>query len=454
MRTCRRTVSSPPDTEDAAAESTGVLGLGSGVGIVVASMVGAGVFLSAGFMAQNLTAGWILVAWVVGALLAMAGARTYAEVSILIPRSGGEYRYLSELIHPAVGYLAGWASLLVGFSAPMAISAYSAAAFTNTVIDGGDPRIAGSLLIAVIAVFHCIGYETSKWSQNVLVIIKSTLLLAFVAMGLGAGQTRWPTWVPASGTTEFAPVAFATSLFFVSYAFSGWNAAVYAAEEFRRPRRDVPAAMLIGCGLVGVVYLVVNWVLVANLTPERAQIVFNYEEARVTIGHLVAQDILGDAGSAVMSSGIAIALVSSTSAMLLVGPRVYAEMARDGFLPSILAGRPGAPPRAAVALQAVLAIALLHLHTVGELLSNVAGILVVFSTLVAIGLFVRARHADTTLPQPRRPALLAAGVYIASSAWMLFNAFKSQTGLLPWLGVVAVAGLGAYSATVRARSSR
>ena len=102
----------------------GFLDLGSGVGLVVANMIGAGVFLSAGFMAQDLTAGWILVAWIVGGMLAMAGARTYAEVSVLIPRSGGEYRYLSELVHPAVGYLAGWASLLVGFSAPMAISAW------------------------------------------------------------------------------------------------------------------------------------------------------------------------------------------------------------------------------------------------------------------------------------------------------------------------------------------
>ena len=98
------------------------------MGLVVANMVGAGVFLSAGFMARELSAGWILVAWIVGGLLALAGARTYAEASILIPESGGEYRYLSELIHPSVGFLAGWASLLVGFSAPVAISAYGAAA--------------------------------------------------------------------------------------------------------------------------------------------------------------------------------------------------------------------------------------------------------------------------------------------------------------------------------------
>jgi len=453
VRDSRQPVTSPSNSSEAAADVEGVLGLGSGIGIVVASMVGAGVFLSAGFMAQNLTAGWILVAWIVGALLAMAGARTYAEVSILIPRSGGEYRYLSELIHPAVGYLAGWASLLVGFSAPMAISAYSAAAFANTVVQGGDARIGASVLIVAIAILHSVGYRTSTWAQNALVSLKGALVLAFVAMGMAGGQSAWPTWTPASGATGFAPAAFATSLFFVSYAFSGWNAAVYAAEEFKHPRRDVPAAMLIGCSLVGVAYLVVNWVLVANLTPERAQVVFDYEQARVTVGHLVAQDILGDTGSAVMSSGIALALVSSTSAMLLVGPRVYAEMARDGFLPAVLAGQRGAPPRGSVALQAVLAIALLHLHSVGELLSNVAGVLVVFSTLVAVGLLVRARRGSDAMPRPRPGALVAACIYIASSGWMLYNAFKAHTGLLPWLGVVAVAGLAAFAVT-RGRAER
>ena len=430
----------------------GFLDLGSGVGLVVANMIGAGVFLSAGFMAQELSAGWILAAWLVGALLAMAGARTYAEASILIPRSGGEYRYLSELIHPAVGYLAGWASLLVGFSAPMAISAYAAAAFSFAVFGPGEPRLGATAVIIVLTLFHSLGLNLSKWTQNGLVIVKGLLVLGFVSLGLSVGNNEWPTWVPATGSAEFAPLPFATSLFFVAYAFSGWNAAAYTAEEFRNPKRDVPRAMLIGCAVVGVVYLLVNWVLVANLTPERARVVFSYEEARVTLGHLVARDLLGDVGSNIMSMGISIVMLSSVSAMLLVGPRVYAEMARDGFLPAALRGKPGVPPRASIVIQGVLAIVLLHLHTIGELLSNVAGVLVLFSALVAVGLFF-VRHHKPHLPAPRKPALVAAAVYAASSIWMLYNAFEAQTSLLPWLGVLAVVGLGGYFVTVRRRNA-
>ncbi len=430
----------------------GFLDLASGIGLVVANMIGAGVFLSAGFMAQDLSAGWILVAWLVGALLAMAGARTYAEAAVMIPRSGGEYRYLSELIHPAVGYLAGWASLLVGFSAPMAISAYGAAAFSFAVLERGDPRLGATALIVVLTLFHSLGLKLSKWTQNGLVLLKGVLVLGFVGLGLSAGSNEWPAWVPASGSSALAPLPFATSLFFVAYAFSGWNAAAYTAEEFRKPKRDVPRAMLIGCALVGAVYLLVNWVLVANLTPERARVVFSYEEARVTLGHLVAQDFLGEAGSGLMSFGISIAMLSSVSAMLLVGPRVYAEMARDGYLPAALRGRPGAPPRASIVIQGLLAVALLHLHTVGELLSNVAGVLIVFSALVAVGLFfVKARKPQ--LPAPRRGALFAAAVYAGSSIWMLYNAFAAQTSLLPWLAVLCVVGLAAYAITVRRRAA-
>jgi len=423
----------------------GFLDLWSGVGLVVANMIGAGVFLSAGFMAQELSAGWILTAWIVGALLAMAGARTYAEAAVLIPRSGGEYRYLSELLHPAIGYVAGWASLLVGFSAPMAISAFGAAAFAFAVFGAGDARLGAAALIAALTVFHAIGLRSSKWTQNGLVIVKGLLVLAFVALGLSLGDNHWPTWTPAREPAGLA-LPFAISLFFVAYAFSGWNAAAYAAEEFRAPRRDVPRAMLIGCALVGIAYLFVNWILVANLTPARARIVFEYEEARVTLGHLVAQDFLGDAGSSAMSIGIAAIMVSSTSAMLLVGPRVYAEMARDGFLPSFLRGKPGAPPRAAVILQGALAILLLYVHTIGELLTNVAGVLVLFSALVAVGLFRVKRHKPK-LRAPRLQALVAAAIYASTSIWMLYNAFKNETGLLPWIAVAAVAALAGYSLT-------
>lgn len=410
-------------------------------------MIGAGVFLSAGFMAQDLRAGWILAAWAVGGLFAMAGARAYAEVALLIPRSGGEYRYLSELIHPAVGYLAGWASLLVGFAAPMAIGAFGAASFVFAVCGRGDARLGAVALILSLCVFHAVGLRSSKWAQNALVVVKGLLVLSFIAFGLALGDNQWPSWEPASQASS-PLLPFATSLLFVAYAFSGWNAAAYAAEEFYLPRRDVPRAMLIGCALVAIAYLLVNWILIANLTPERAEVVFEYEKTRVTLGHVVARDFLGPSGSNAMSLGIAAIMISSTSAMLLVGPRVYAEMARDGFLPSALAGKPGVPPRVSIVLQSALAIVLLYVHRIGDLLLNVGGILVLFSALVAAGLFGIERRKPA-LGAPRLGALIAAGAYTAFSAWMLYHAFKAKTGLVPWIAIAALAALLGYAASLR-----
>ncbi|MEM7434854.1 MAG: amino acid permease [Myxococcota bacterium] len=444
-----------PHSERPADGPVAFLGLPSGVGLVMATMIGAGVFLSAGFMAQELNPRWIMTAWVVGAVLALAGARTYAEASILIPRSGGEYRYLSDLVHPVAGYLAGWASLLMGFAAPAAISAYGAAAFILAMlgVTDVDVRAVATILLVVLVVVHAARLGVSKWTQNALVSMSVLAILSFILAGWVLGSHSWPSWSAPASTGRFEALPFATSLFYVAYAFTGWNAAAYAADEFRTPRRDVPLAMMIGCAVVGVLYLMTNWVFVANLTPEQAAAVFEYEQTRVTLGHLVAEQLLGAHGSQWMSAVVALAMLSSVSAMLLVGPRVYAVMATDGFLPSVLRGTQGSPPRASVVVQGLISLALLHAHSVGELLTNVAGVLIVFSSLVALGLFLASRRRPD-LPRPRRTALAAALLYVVSSGWMLYNAFKARTGLLSWLLLIGVAGLGAYLWTVRRRRQR
>jgi APA family basic amino acid/polyamine antiporter len=432
-------------------QSKGVLDLWSGVGIVAANMIGAGVFLSAGFMAQDMSAGWILVAWIVGAFLASTGARAYAEVSRLVPRSGGEYRYLSELVHPALGYLAGWASLLVGFSAPIAINALGAAAFMETIVDLPAPRIFGAAIIVGLTVFHAIGLRSSKWTQNGLVVAKVILLLGFVVLGVVAGSHSWPEWSPPNSDGSFDLGVFATSLFFIAFAFSGWNAAIYAAEEFRDPARDVPRAMLIGCGLVAAVYFVINWVFVANLTPEQGAVVFTYEETHITLGHVVIKQLVGPIGGALMSAFATLAFISAMSAMIMVGPRVYAAMARDGFLPSVLAGSTDKPPVGSIVLQGAIAIALMFIHSLRDVLINVSGVLVLFSALVALSLFtVRWRRPD--LPKPRLQSLIAAAIYAGSSSWMLYFGFKSKTGLLGWVAAVIAAALVGYFATNMARN--
>jgi APA family basic amino acid/polyamine antiporter len=424
------------------------LGLWSGVGLVVANMIGAGVFLSAGFMAQEMGPWSIMLAWVVGTAIALAGTHAYGEVARIVPRSGGEYRYLCDLLHPYLGYLAGWASLLIGFSAPIAVAAVAAGHFTAT-LTPVSPLAVGTAVIVILTGLHAGGFRLSRRTQDVLVVVKATLLLGFGALGLSRAAGSWPEWTPPA-PAESPLAAFAGSLFFVAFAFSGWNAAVYAAEEFKEPRRDVPRAMLIGCLLVAALYLAVNWVFVSTLTPAQASVVRNYESTRVTLGHLVMRDLLGERGGQAMSVLTIVAFVSSVSAMLFVGPRVYAAMARDGLLPRVLAARDGRPPRASVLLQGGLALVLLYTHQIQQILSNVGAILMLFAALVALSLF-RVRFVRKDLPAPSNSSLVAAGIYVTFAAWTLYFGFRGATHLVAWLAVIAVVALVFYGFTARFR---
>jgi APA family basic amino acid/polyamine antiporter len=418
------------------------LGLSSGIGLVVADMIGAGVFLSAGFMAQDMGPGLILLAWAVGLVLALAGARSYAALAAAIPRSGGEYRYLSDLIHPALGYLSGWTSLLFGFTAPIAIDAIAAGQFARTVIDV-DPLAFGCGLVIVLTLVHAVGLRPSAVAQNVLVIIKILLVLGFLGIGLAVGARTWPTWVPPNPSDGFPVAAFAGSLFYVAFAFSGWNAASYASEEFAHPTRDVPRAMLIGCALVGLLYLAANWVFVANVTPDQAQAVFGYENTRITLGHVVMQNLLGDTGAAVMSGVMVLVFASAVSALLFVGPRISAAMARDGFLPKALVARPGRPPVGAILLQGGLALVLVFAWHIQQILQDLGAILTLFSALAALAL-VRLWLRGPGPGRPSTVSVVAALVYASSSAGMLYFGFRDSPGLLIWVGVATAIALAAY----------
>jgi len=431
----------PPAAAPVAATPAPKLRLASGVGLVAANMIGAGVFLSAGFMAQDMGPGPILLAWVVGAGLALCGAVAYGAVARLVPRSGGEYRYLSELLHPAAGYLAGWASLLVGFSAPIAVDALAAGAFAQTVLPSLDPTWTGAAFVVLLTLAHATGFRASTRTQNALIVVKALLLAGFVAVGLAAGASAWPAWTPPAGGAAFPLVPFAGSLFFIAFAFSGWNAAIYAAEEFEDPPRTVPRAMLVGTVLVAVLYLLVNWIFVANLDPATA---FSAVTSRNgTLGHAVMVKLMGPAAGGAWSAVTVLVFLSAMSAMTFVGPRVYAAMAQDGFLPRTLAGRGGHPPRAAILLQGALALVIVFTQGLRDALGQVGAILVLFAALTALGLVVARVRGRT--PTPSLAAVAAALVYVALSAWMFWKAFGAQPRLLLWTGGVAAVGLLAWA---------
>jgi APA family basic amino acid/polyamine antiporter len=437
----------PPDPA-ASPAARGKLTLWPGIGLVVANMIGAGVFLSTGYMAQELGPWPILLAWVAGAVIALAGTVAYGEVARMIPRSGGEYRFLSEVFHPALGYFAGWASMLLGFAAAIAVDGLAAGNFLATLLPGIDPRATGAIVIVAVTLLHAFNARVSSVTQNALVILKAVLVVGFVIVGLVLGSNAAPTWTPPQAAHGTAAVqAFARSLFFIAFAYSGWNAAAYASEEFRHPTREVPRSMIIGCALVAAFYLLVNWVFIANVTPASAAAVTLYEKTRVTLGHVIMRDLLGEMGGKVVSIIMIIAFVSAASAMVFVGPRVCAAMARDGYLPRAFAGRRGPdgrdrPPLGSVLLQGGLSLLILGTQRLQDVLQGIGALLMLFSALTGLSLFW-ARWFRKDLPRPATSGLVAAAVYVVATVWLFYLGFSSMSHVV-WLPGLIVVSMTAY----------
>lgn len=412
----------------------GHLGLGSGVGLVVANMVGAGVFLSAGFMSQSMGPAQLLLSWVVGGVIALCGAYAYSGIATHNTASGGEYRYLHDHLHPFLGYVSGWASLLIGFSATIAIDAYAAGAFLKRVWGGINPSVVGFVLLVALTSMHAFELKTSRWAQNALVVLKFALVAAFVGVGLAIGSHAWPTWQPPE--VPDAPLRnFASNQYWIAFAFSGWNASIYIASEFKNPSRDVPRAMLVGCGLVGLLYLVINWIVVANLDPTSAIGVVAYDSDKVTLAHIVMQKLLGDSAATAVSLAAFVVFTSAMSAMVMLGPRVYAAMADDGLLPNALRSREGKPPVAGLGLQFLLAAGLLVGSSILEVVSSASVVLMISSALTAS--IVVFSNVQTSM---RHRA--AAVVYIAGCmAILVWGAWSTTTvGVLAAILVFATAG--------------
>lgn len=425
----------------------------SGAGLVVANMIGVGVLVSTGYMGQDMSAIPILLAWVVGILIAACGLLAYAGIASVISESGGEYRFLSDLIHPFLGYLSGWGSLILGFSAAIAVDAHAIGSFVNTLIDGPDPRITGATIVVTITVLHAFSAKWSHRGQNTLVIVKLLLISGFVCLGLALGSNQMPTWTPPNASDSFPLQKLIENQFWIAFAFSGWNAAVYTAGEFRNPTRDVGRSMMLGFGIVSLFYLLINWIFVANLTPEKAAVVFSYEETRITLAHLIAYEISGSSGGKLISVFVIWVFISAISAMMMIGPRVYVAMAHDGYLPSVLCGKTGKLPLGATLLQAAVTLILLFSHTLREIVLASSAFLMVFSALTAVALFRLARFRPTA-PHPATYQRVSAAFFAVAVAYILYTSLQTSSTQWYSLGGVLVLSLVSFVWTRSINRSR
>lgn len=396
------------------------LGLTSAAALVVASMIGTGVFTTSGFLLADLKSpGLVLVAWVLGGGLATLGALSYGALARRIPESGGEYTFLSQTLHPAAGFLAGWVSLLVGFSAPLAAAAIGFGEYVRPWLGGLPPRLIGTLLILTFSLLHAAHVQRGARAQDWTVLIKVLLIVAFVGYGL----SRLTPFEPAA-TSPVAVSTFAVSLVWVSFSYSGWNAAVYIGGEIREPGRNLPRALLLGTGTVTLLYLGLNAVFVFAAPIETLA-------GKLDIGRVAAQAIGGPALGHAISGLVALALLTSVSSMMMAGPRVYARMAAAGHLPRWLVAAEG-PPRAAIAFQTVIALGLLWSAAYEQLLTFIGFTLGLSTAATVFGLIVLRRREGTRLAVPGWPWVPGAFVLstLAITGFTIFHRpWESAAGL-------------------------
>ena len=244
------------------------LGLGSATALVISNMIGTGIFTTTGFLAGDLGQPWLVLGiWMVGAMFALAGALCYSELAINFPTSGGEYVYLRHAYGPVWGFLSGWVSFFAGFSAPIAAAALAFAGYLAFIFPAlgqdssalrwdvagitwhlGTAQLLAAGLVLALTLLNTVAIALVARVQNVLTAIKVVVIVAFVLLGLFAGQGSWDHFSAAADRTSTSPLLqqFAVSLFWVMFGYSGWNAATYVAEEIRNPQHTLPRALIYG----------------------------------------------------------------------------------------------------------------------------------------------------------------------------------------------------------------
>jgi APA family basic amino acid/polyamine antiporter len=430
------------------------LGLFPLTNIVVANMVGAGIFTTSGLLLRDLGSPLLLLAlWVVGGAVALCGAVCYGEIGAAMPQAGGEYYFLSRLYHPLPGFLSGWVSFFVGFSAPIAASAigfseYVTRAYPRLLHLGlwSGPAEA-SLLKKAYACLVILGFSLIHWHgikvgarvQNSLTLLKVALIVGLIALGFISGRGSMAHL--ASGRNILGSFAgwqaAGLGLMWIMFAYSGWNASAYIGSEVRNPEKNLPRSLLLGTGTVILLYLLLNLLYVYAIPPQDMSGV-------IAVGGLAAGRLFGASVDSVFSVLIACALFSSLSAFIILGPRVYYSMARDGMFFRFVADvhpRHRVPSKS-IALQGAIAVIIACSGSFDQILTYMGFSLAIFPLLVVAGLFKLRRSKPEALHFSAAP--LAAIVYLMAGLAILVLGFLRSPVPSSVAILTAAAGVPAY----------
>jgi APA family basic amino acid/polyamine antiporter len=393
------------------------LGLFPVTNIVIANMIGAGIFTTSGLLMSDLKDPLIMLGlWAVGGIIALCGALSYGELGAAIPKAGGEYAFLSQLYHPLFGFLSGWVSFFAGFSAPIAASAIGFSEYLTRAFPGllnlshSGSSIEGTmvkktlsiLVILVFTLIHARGIEVGAKVQNFLTLLKVVLIVGLIILGFSLGRGDLGHFAQGGGFRfDFGGwKTIGLSLMWIMFAYSGWNASAYIGSEIKDPRRNLPRSLILGTGIVLALYLLLNVFYVYAVPPNKMTGV-------ISICGLAAGNLFGPSFERVLSVLIAVALLSSLSAFIILGPRVYYAMACDRcFFPFAASVHPRFKvPAKSILLQGMIAALLVMFGTFDQILTYMGFSLGLFPILSVLGVFKLRRERSSAYRMPGFPVV-------------------------------------------------
>lgn len=409
--------------------------------LVVASMIGTGIFTTSGFLLGDLgSKPAVITAWVVGGLLAMCGALAYAELGAALPKNGGEYQLLTRIYHPAVGFLAGITTVIVGFAAPIAACAIAFGNYLAAAFPGIPPRRAAIALVLVTSLVHSAKESTGFRWQDFATYGKIVLIVVFLVAGSTGPLVHFdePPRAPLFETMISSP--FAISLFWVGFAYSGWNAASYLAGEVVDPARTLPRATMWGTIVVTFLYLALNVIYLAGAPAAKLA-------GQLEVGQIAASELLGPIAGRGFALMIAIGLVATTGAYVMTGPRIAEAMGSDfPRLAWISKRSPETGPRRAITLQALVALAMVLNADYSALITAVGFVLQLWAGLTVLGVIVlRVREPNLPRPYKAHGYPVTPVAFVALTAWMIVRPIVEKPEVLLKAALALGVGLALYA---------
>jgi basic amino acid/polyamine antiporter, APA family len=430
------------------------LGLFPATNIVVANMIGAGIFTTSGLLMAGLHDPILMmVLWVVGGIIAICGALSYGELGAAMPGAGGEYLFLSKLYSPLYGFLSGWVSFMVGFSAPIAASALGFSQYFCRAVPGlsawldkagiMNPSWTGKLIaISIILIFTFIHYRGIKHGariQNVLTVLKVALIMTLLIAGFTSGKGDMGNFSKgtniASGFAGWKTIGL--SLMWIMFAYSGWNASTYLGSEIKNPAKILPRSLLYGTFIVIVLYLAINMLYIYSINPEAMKGV-------ISVGGLAMGNLFGKSADILFSLLIAFALFSSLSAFIIIGPRVYYSMAKDGlFFKAAASIHPRFQvPSNSILLQCVIAVVMVLSGTFEQVLTYMGFALGIFPIMAVFSVIRLRRENPDAMRLPGYP--LTQIIYILTGLIILGLSYAERPIESSIAALTVIAGIPAY----------